>query len=124
MTTLREAAQRLCGKARWINDEQAIVAYEDMMNLRDALDATTGKKGDAPVITPKSGIGDDLPDDVKSSLVDIAAQCVDFVKEGQPRRAYEFIKEQKLEADQEVWLSRQMDSKTRAAIKASKDIPL
>lgn len=90
----------------------------------DALDATTGKKGDGPVITPKSGIGDDLPEDAKNYLLDIATQCIDLVKEGQPRKAYELIKANKLDDDQEIWLSRQMDSKTRAAIKASKDIPL
>ena len=31
----------------------------------DALDSTTGKKGDGPVITPKGEIGNDLPEEEK-----------------------------------------------------------
>ncbi len=38
MTDLRTAAQQALGRAKWINDEQAIVSYEDMMNLRAALE--------------------------------------------------------------------------------------
>jgi len=38
MTDLRTAAQQAHDRAKWINDEQAIVSYEDMMNLRAALE--------------------------------------------------------------------------------------
>lgn len=89
----------------------------------DALDATTGKKGDAPIVTPRGNIGDDLPEDQKQFLADLAIQCTDLVKEGKPREAWEAIEQQNLEADQQVWLANQMDSKTRAAIKAAKNIP-
>jgi hypothetical protein len=37
MTDLRTAAQQAHDRAKWINDEQAIVSYEDMMDLRNAL---------------------------------------------------------------------------------------
>ena len=37
MSDLRIAAQQAHDNARWINDEQAIVSYEDMMRLRAAL---------------------------------------------------------------------------------------
>lgn len=88
----------------------------------DALDATTGRKGDAPVITPKGGIGDDLPDDIKSFLVELAESCKELVASGKAREAYDLIKSNELEADQEVWLSTQMDSSTRAAIKKAKTL--
>jgi hypothetical protein len=86
----------------------------------DALDATTGRKGDAPVITPKGGIGDDLPDDIKSFLLELAESCKELVVNGKAKQAYDMIKSNQLEADQEVWLSSQMDSATRSAIKKSK----
>lgn len=80
------------------------------------------EKPPAPIVTPKGGIGDELPDDVKQSLADMALYCTELVQEGKPREAYDFIKQQNLEPDQETWLASQMDSKTRSAIKASKTI--
>ena len=88
----------------------------------DALDATTGRKGDAPVITPKGGIGDDLPNDIKEFLMELAESCKELVANGKAREAYDLIKSNALEADQEVWLSNQMDSSTRAAIKKAKTL--
>lgn len=88
----------------------------------DALDATTGRKGDAPIITPKGGIGDDLPNDIKEFLVELAESCKELVANGKAREAYDLIKSNALEADQEVWLSNQMDSSTRSAIKKAKPI--
>lgn len=35
---LREAAQQVLDCARWVNDEQAIVPYEQMINLRIMLE--------------------------------------------------------------------------------------
>ena len=88
----------------------------------DALDATLGRKGDAPVITPKGGIGDDLPNDIKEFLKELAESCRELVANGRAREAYDMIKENQLEADQEVWLSSQMDSATRSAIKKAKPV--
>ena len=88
----------------------------------DALDATTGRKGDAPIITPKGGIGDDLPNDIKEFLVELAESCKELVANGKAREAYDLIKSNALEADQEVWLSNQMDSSTRSAIKKAKTL--
>jgi hypothetical protein len=86
----------------------------------DALDATTGRKGDAPVITPKAGIGDDLPEEDKEFLREMAQSCTALVAKGQAKDAYLMIKEAVLDSDQEVWLSNQMDAATRSAIKKSK----
>lgn len=88
----------------------------------DALDATTGRKGDAPIITPKGGIGDDLPNDIKEFLMELAESCKELVANGKAREAYDLIKSNALEADQEVWLSNQMDSATRSAIKKAKTL--
>jgi len=88
----------------------------------DALDATTGRKGDAPIITPKGGIGDDLPNDIKEFLMELAESCTELVANGKAREAYDLIKSNALEADQEVWLSNQMDSATRSAIKKAKTL--
>jgi hypothetical protein len=88
----------------------------------DALDATTGRKGDAVIITPKGGIGDDLPNDIKELLMELAEDCKELVVNGQARQAYNLIKSNALEADQEVWLSSQMDSATRSAIKKAKTL--
>lgn len=68
----------------------------------------------------RDGIGDDLTDEIKTHLRDMAVYCIDLVKTGEAAKAYTFIKGEKLEADQETWLASQMDSKTRAAIKAAK----
>ena len=88
----------------------------------DALDAITGRKGDATIITPKGGIGDDLPNDVKEFLMELAESCKELVDNGKAKAAYDLIKSNALEADQEVWLSSQMDSATRAAIKKAKTL--
>ena len=86
----------------------------------DALDATTGRKGDGPVITPKSGIGDDLPEEDKEFLREMAQACTDLVQQDKAREAYLMIKEAVLDPEQEVWLSNQMDAATRSAIKKAK----
>jgi len=86
----------------------------------DALDATTGKKGDGPVITPKGDIGNDIPDDEKEFLRDMAASCEDLVGHGQAWEAKTMVDEAELEADQKVWLWGQLSATTRSAIKKAK----
>jgi hypothetical protein len=88
----------------------------------DALDATTGRKGDAPIITPKAGIGEELSNDIKEFLMELAASCKELVDNGRAKEAYDMIKSNQLEADQEVWLSNQMPSNIRSAIKKAKSV--
>jgi ERF superfamily len=83
----------------------------------DALDATTGKKGDGPVITPKGDIGNDIPDDEKEFLSEMAASCEELVSQGKAKEAKNMVDEAALEADQKVWLWGQLTSTTRSAIK-------
>jgi hypothetical protein len=86
----------------------------------DALDATTGAKGTAPVISPRGGIGDDLPAEVKEFLQDLASSVTGLVEVGQAVDALAMIDEQQLEADQKVYLSNQLNSTVRSALKKAK----
>jgi len=83
----------------------------------DALDATVGKKGDGPVITPKGDIGNDIPEDEKEFLSEMAASCEELVSKGKAREAKQMVDDATLEADQKVWLWGQLTSTTRSAIK-------
>jgi hypothetical protein len=85
----------------------------------DALEATTGKKGDGPVITPKGDIGNDIPAEEKEFLMEMAASCEELVSKGKAKEAKEMVDEAQLEADQKVWLWGQLTSTTRSAIKKS-----
>jgi hypothetical protein len=86
----------------------------------DALDATTGRKGDAPIITPKGNVGDDLPEEEKKFLREMAASCEDLVNQDKVTEAANMVDEAMLEADQKVWLWGLLTAKTRAAIKKAK----
>jgi hypothetical protein len=88
----------------------------------DALDATTGKdrdltKSGTVVHAVRDGIGDDLPDEDKQYLQELAAWCTKNVAKGDSAKVAQHIANEKLEADQRVYLENQMDSKTRSAIK-------
>ena len=87
----------------------------------DALDATTGRKGDAPVITPKGGIGDDLPDEIKEYLEELAEKVTSLVKQERPKEARFALESENLEADQKTWLWGKLDSKVRTAITKAKE---
>lgn len=93
----------------------------------DALDSSpklteegVKKKGNAPVVTPRGGIGDDLPQDIKEFLSDLAAGVTELVDQGKAKEALALIDEQALEADQRVWLANQMSSTVRSALKNAK----
>jgi len=86
----------------------------------DALDSTTGAKGTAPVISPRGGIGDDLPQDIKEFLQEFAGSVTVLVEKGQAADALAMIDEQQLEADQKVYLSNQLSSTVRSALKKAK----
>ena len=86
----------------------------------DSLDATTGKKGDAPIVTPRGGIGEEIPEDEKDFLRDLAKTTTDLCIDGKAANALAMIEEAALEADQKVWMFNQLDSKTRSALKKAK----
>lgn len=86
----------------------------------DALDATTGHKGDAPVITPRGGIGDDLDTETKAYLEELAYKVEQLVQQDRPKEALFAVESENLEADQKVWLFNKLDSKVRSALKKAK----
>ena len=84
----------------------------------DALDATTGRKGDAPIITPKGN--PEVNEEDEEFLREMAASCEELVKNGRAKEASQMLDEAMLDADQKVWLWSILDAPTRAAIKKSK----
>lgn len=78
------------------------------------------KKGPAPIISPRGGIGDDLDPAIKEFLQEFATSVTELVKTGNAITALEMIDEQQLEADQKVYLSSQLDSTVRSALKKAK----
>ncbi len=78
-------------------------------------------KGPAPVISPRGGIGEDLPTEIKEFLQEMAASVTELVKNGKGVEALAMIDEQQLEADQKVYLSNQLDAPTRSTLKKVKN---
>ena len=78
------------------------------------------RKGDGPVHTPRGGIGEDLPDDVKDTLREYAATAEELCSQGKAVNALAFLDEQQLESDQKIWLSNLLSSTTRASLKKAK----
>lgn len=100
-----------------------IYAGEDLPNFDDVEEKTDEgikKKGDAPVITPRGGIGDDLPDDVKSYLTDLSVECTDLVNEGRAKEANQKLESENLDPDQKIWLWNQLASHVRTKLTKAK----
>jgi hypothetical protein len=99
-----------------------IYAGEDLPESADQEQTEEGvrRKGPGSVITPRGGIGDDLPDDQKDFLRELAASIEQLVSNGQAIEALAMVKENQLEADQSVWLFNQLQTSTRTALKKAK----
>jgi hypothetical protein len=97
-----------------------IVEHDAIDSSDKVTDEGIKKKGNAPVVTPRGGIGDDLPQDIKEFLTDLAAGVTELVNQGKSKEALAMIDEQALEADQRVWLASQMPSTVRSALKNAK----
>jgi len=97
-----------------------IVEHDALDSSPKLTDEGVKKKGDAPVISPRGGIGDDLPTEVKEFLQDLASSVTGLVEVGQAVDALAMIDEQQLEADQKVYLSNQLNSTVRSALKRAK----
>jgi hypothetical protein len=63
----------------------------------------------------RDGIGDDLPDEDKEFLKELAAWCMSHM--ANPLKVAQHIASQNLDSEQRTYLENQMDSKTRSAIK-------
>ena len=84
----------------------------------DALDATTGRKGDAPIVTPRGDV--QVNDEDQEFLMEMAASCEELVSQGNAKGASQMLDEAMLDADQKVWLWDKLSSGTRSAIKKAK----
>ena len=84
----------------------------------DALDATTGRKGDAPIVTPRGDV--QVNDEDQEFLMEMAASCEELVSNGKAKEASQMLDEAMLDADQKVWLWDKLSSGTRSAIKKAK----
>ena len=84
----------------------------------DALDATTGRKGDAPIITPKGS--PEVNEEDEEFLREMAASCEELVGSGKAKEASQMLDEAMLDSDQKVWLWDKLSSGTRSAIKKAK----
>jgi hypothetical protein len=93
-----------------------IYAGEDLPD-----EAEVSRKGPSPIISPRGGIGDDLPTEIKEFLQEMASSVTELVKNGKAINALAMIDEQELEADQKVYLSNQLDAPTRSALKKAKN---
>ena len=80
------------------------------------------RKGKGAIVTPRGGIGDDLPEDIKEFLTDLAESVTELVDQGMAKEALAMIDEQALEPDQRVWLANQMSSTVRSALKKIKEV--
>jgi hypothetical protein len=99
-----------------------IVEHDALDSSPKLTDEGIKKKGNAPVVTPRGGIGDDLPEDIKEFLTDLAASVTELVDQGKAKEALAMIDEQALEPDQRVWLANQMSSTVRSALKKIKEV--
>ena len=84
----------------------------------DALDATTGRKGDAPIITPKGN--PEVNEEDEEFLREMAASCEELVSVGKAKEASEMLDEAMLDSDQKIWLWGLLTAPTRSAIKKQK----
>ena len=84
----------------------------------DALDATTGRKGDAPIITPKGS--PTVNEEDQEFLMEMATSCEVLVGNGKAKEASQMLDEAMLDSDQKVWLWDKLSSGTRSAIKKAK----
>ena len=84
----------------------------------DALDATTGRKGDAPIITPKGN--PQVNEEDEEFLREMAASCEELVGNGKAKEASQMLEAQMLDDDQKLWLWDKLSSGTRSAIKKAK----
>ena len=91
----------------------------------DSLDATTGKDKPAKIITtPTAGALNEVPEDEREYLQEMAIELIASVSQGAPRAAYERIEKEQLDDAQKTALWSLLDSKTRSAIKTAKNLPL
>lgn len=103
-------------------------SYQGIIGIvtEDDVDGNASKRGEKPqdITTSgtlkhavRDGIGEDLPEDWKTYLRDLADDCVGLIRTGKVAAAHERIAEDKLDADQYTYMVNQMDSASRNVLK-------
>lgn len=77
-----------------------------------------GRKGDAPIITPRGNV--EVSEEDKVFLREMAASCEELVGQGKAKEAYQMVLDAALESDQQTWLWDQLGAPVRAALKKAK----
>ena len=80
------------------------------------------EKGDPKLkIGAMDGIGDDLPQETKEVLLDLAASATELVGKGQVKEALKMLQEMELEGDQRIFVDRNLHSSIKSALRNFKD---
>jgi|JI10StandDraft_1071094.scaffolds.fasta_scaffold788565_2 hypothetical protein len=103
------------------------VTYKRRYALSALIGLVSDDDNDAPetkkrglVIGAKSGIGDDLPEDWKIYLTDLADDVSSRVNAGRVIQAIELIDDAQLDGDQRVFLENKLPSNVCSALKLAK----
>lgn len=99
-----------------------IVEHDALDSSKPITEEGLPKKGAGPITTPRGGIGDDLPEDEKLFLRDLAASVEDLCKNNQSANALAMLDNEALEADQKIYLSSFLSAPTRSALKKAKTV--
>jgi hypothetical protein len=104
-------------------------SYQGIIGIvtEEDVDGNARKRGEKPADESgtvralkhavRDGIGEDLSEDWKTYLRDLAEDCTQLVKSGKVQAAYERILDDKLEADQHTYMANHMDSQVRSTLK-------
>lgn len=91
------------------------IVEHDALDSSRPLEQATSK---APIKQPSlQGIGDDLPQDVKDFLLELAESTKELCSAGNAHGALAMLKEQNLEGDQNIYLDRHLPSPVRSALR-------
>lgn len=80
-------------------------------------DEQSGKKGTGPIHSPRDGIGEDLEEDVKSHLTDLALHIRELVEAGEVEEAVKVLEDEKMDSEQKTYAWNQMPAHVRSKIK-------
>ena len=94
-----------------------IYSGEDLPTPYEKIEVMVVKEPKAPKLAAMDGIGDDLPQEDKEFLMDLAASATEMVDGGKAKNALEMLRAQNLEPDQRIFVDRHLASHIKTAIR-------
>lgn len=94
-----------------------IYSGEDLPTPYEKAVVKEEKPTPAPKLAAMDGIGDDLPQEDKEYLLDLAAAATEMVEAGKPMNALEMLRAQNLEPDSRIFVDRHLASNIKTAIR-------